>query len=200
MNTGRSMRTMLGAATPLPRRPRRILVCGVTGSGKSTFAAELAGVLDLPYTEIDALYHGPDWVPRPQFVEEVDRFTAEDGWVTEWQYRVVRERLLDRADLLVWLDYPFRISLARLVRRTLRRRIRREVLWHGNTEPPLRTFFTQPDEHIVRWALATRDKYRERVPQVEEARPDLAIVRLRDPGEATRWLRGLVRGELLPQR
>jgi adenylate kinase family enzyme len=194
------MRNMLGAADPLPRRPRRILVCGVTGSGKSTFAQELAGVLDLPYTEIDSLYHGPHWVPRPQFVEEVDALIAGDAWVTEWQYRIVRERLLDRAEVLIWLDYPFRITLARLVRRTIRRRLRREVLWHGNTEPPLRTFFTKPDEHIVRWALSTRDKYRERVPAVTAARADLTVIRLGSPSEANAWLRRLVRGELVPRR
>jgi len=189
---------MLGPAEPLPFRPRRILVCGVTGSGKSTFASELAGILDLPYTEIDSLYHGPNWTPRPQFVDEVAQLIAGDDWVTEWQYRIVRERLLDRAELLIWLDYPFRVTLTRLLRRTLRRRMRREVLWHGNTEPPLRTFFTDPDEHIVRWALSTRDKYRERVPVVEEARPGLAIVRLSGPHEADAWLRRVVRGEIVP--
>lgn len=188
---------MLTADDALPFRPSRILVAGVTGSGKSTFASELAGVLDLPYTEIDSLYHGPNWVPRPQFVGEVVDLTEGDKWVTEWQYRIVRERLLDRAELLVWLDYPFPVTLSRVVRRTVRRRIRREVLWHGNVEPPLKSFFTEPDDNIVRWAIANRDKYRERIPRVEEERPDLTIVRLATPAEAKRWIVRGVRGELV---
>jgi len=40
---------------------KRINVKGTSGSGKSTFAAELARRLDLPYVELDALHHGPNW-------------------------------------------------------------------------------------------------------------------------------------------
>ncbi|MBI5161972.1 MAG: AAA family ATPase [Micrococcales bacterium] len=188
---------MLGVGDPLPLRPRRVLVAGVTGSGKSTFAAELGGVLDLPYTEIDGLYHGPHWTPRPQFSDEVQALVADDAWVTEWQYRAARETLLDRAELLVWLDFPFPLTLRRLLQRTVRRRIRREVLWHGNVEPPLRSFFTAPDDNIVRWAISTRHKYRALIPDVAERRPDLAIVRLGSPAETRRWIGGIVRGELL---
>ena len=47
----------------------------------------------------------------------------------------------------------------RVVKRTLGRRLRREVLWAGNVEPPLRTFFTDR-EHIVRWAWSTRHRVR----------------------------------------
>lgn len=182
---------VLSAADPLPLRPRRVLVCGVSGSGKSTLAARIGSALGIPYTEIDALYHGPKWVPRPQFIRDVDVLIAGDAWVTEWQYRVARTRLLDRADLLVWLDYPFRVSFARIVRRTLRRRIRRETLWHGNVEPPLHSFFTNPDDNVVRWALSTRDRYRERVPAVADDRPGLPIVRLRSPREAGDWVHRL---------
>ncbi len=34
---------------------------GTSGSGKSTFARELASRLELRYVELDALHHGPNW-------------------------------------------------------------------------------------------------------------------------------------------
>lgn len=51
-----------------------MLVAGMTGAGKSTFARRLAAVVELPYIELDALYHGPQWVPRPfdAVLREVD--------------------------------------------------------------------------------------------------------------------------------
>ncbi|MEV8268693.1 hypothetical protein [Microbacterium sp. NPDC076911] len=71
----------------------------------------------------------------------------------------------------------------------MRRRLRREVLWNGNVEPPLRTFFTNR-EHIVRWAFSTRNKYGVLISQLQDERPDLLIVRLRTPREVQAWLSG----------
>ena len=88
---------MRSADDVLEPRPRRILVAGVSGVGKTTTARRIADVLAVPHTEIDALFHGPDWEPRPTFVEDVDRFTSEAAWVTEWQYAPVRAMLVDRA-------------------------------------------------------------------------------------------------------
>jgi adenylate kinase family enzyme len=170
--------------------PQRVVVAGVSGSGKSTLAARIGEVLDLPHTEIDGLYHGPGWEPRPSFEADVDALIAGERWVTEWQYDYARPLLVQHADLFVWLDLPYPLVLSRVVRRTVRRRLRREELWNGNQEGPLRTFFTDP-EHIVRWSFRTRHLYRERVPAVAAERPDLPIVRLRSRRQVDRWLADL---------
>lgn len=182
---------MLSATDPLPYRPSRVAVAGVSGSGKSTLARRLGVLLDLPYTELDALFHGPGWVPRPDFAAEVDALVAEDRWVCEWQYDDARPLLTARAELVVWMDLPFRVTLSRVVRRTVRRRLRREELWNGNREAPLHTFLTDR-EHIVRWAIRTRKVYDERMPRVAAERPDLPIVRLRRSREVDQWVRRAV--------
>ena len=182
---------MLTAADPLPSRPRRVLVAGASGAGKTTLARRIGAALDLPHTEIDGLHHGAGWVKRPEFEADVDAFTARDRWVTEWQYDSVRPLLAERADLLVWLDLPFPIVLARVVRRTVRRRVRREELWNGNYEAPLHTFFTDP-EHVVRWSIRCRASYRERVPALGAEHPHLTVVRLRGGRDVDRWLSRVV--------
>jgi len=153
---------LLGPDDPLPCRPSRVLVAGGSGAGKTTLATRIGDLLQLPHVEIDALFHGPGWVPRPAFEADVRQFTARPAWVTEWQYGPVRPLLAERADLLVWLDFPRSTVLRQVVRRTLRRRLLRERLWNGNVEPPLRTFFTDP-EHIVRWAWNTHGRSADRV-------------------------------------
>lgn len=172
---------------PLPEAPRRVIVAGTSGSGKTTLARRVADRLGVPHVEIDALFHGPGWTPRPSFEADVDAFTAEPGWVTEWQYPAVRDRLADRADLLIWLDLPRPVVMRQVVRRTLRRRLRREKLWNGNVEPPLWTIVTDR-EHIVRWAWTTHGQNSERVAALSRRRPELPIVRLRSQADAARWL------------
>jgi adenylate kinase family enzyme len=180
---------MLGADDGLVHRPARVLVAGTSGAGKSTLARRIAARLDLPYFEIDALFHGPDWTPRPQFGDEVRAWADSAAWVTEWQYPAARERLADRADLLVWLDLPRRVVMGRVVRRTVVRSRSRLELWNGNREPPLRTILTDRD-HVVRWAWRTHGESPGRVRECLATRPALTGVQLRSRAEVQRWVEG----------
>ena len=180
---------MPGSVNALPAPQRRILIAGVSGVGKSTLALRVAEATGHPYTEIDSLYHGPSWTPRAEFVDEVRAYSAAPCWVTEWQYRPVRELLLERADTLVWLDLPVRVAMSRVVLRTVRRSRTKQVLWNGNTEPGLWHAITDP-EGIIRWAVKHQRTYRRTVPEAASAHPHLQLVRLRSQSEVEAWLAG----------
>src|SRR3712207_5528175 len=99
-------------------------------------AGALADRLGLPHTEMDALWHGPGWVPRPQFRADVAAMLATGTWVTEYQYRAVKSHLLATAEAVVWLDHPFPLVAARLLRRSVLRALNRRPLYNGNVEQP----------------------------------------------------------------
>lgn len=179
----------LGPDDPVDHRPRRVLVAGTSGSGKTTLSLRIAALLGIEHIEIDALYHGPNWAPREQFESDVRAFSSLAHWITEWQYSSVRDLLADRADLLIWLDLPRRTVMRQVTIRTVRRRVRHQVLWNGNVEPPLHTIFADR-EHIVRWAWNTHHKSAIRVSELRNRRPDLTIVRLRSSAEVDRWVGG----------
>lgn len=180
---------VLTADDPLPLRPRRIAVVGVSGAGKTTLSDRIAEVIDAPRTETDSLYHGPEWTVRPEFLDDVRAAVARDSWVMEFQYRAARPIIAARMDLLVWLDPPFwTTTLPRVVRRTVHRRLTRHRMWSDNQEGPLWTFFTDPN-HIVRWSLQTRHKYRDTIEELAEAK-GWTVVRLRSQREVERWLSG----------
>lgn len=164
---------MLAPDDPLPRMPDRIVVSGTagTGTGTTTLAVRIAAVLDMPHVEIDGLHWRPDWTPRDAFSSDVDALVAGDRWVTEWQDRIARERLAATGELLVWIDSPITVTMRRVVARTIRRRLCRTELWHGNVELPLWTIATDRD-HIVRWSWRTRARHRDlRPPRRRTPRP-----------------------------
>jgi adenylate kinase family enzyme len=178
---------------PLPHRPARVVVAGTSGAGKTTLAARIGEVLGAPHVEIDALFHGPGWTPRPTFLADVEQLTTQPAWVTEWQYDDVRALLAHRADLLVWLDLPRATVMRQVITRTVSRRRRRQRLWNGNVEPPLWTVL-RDDEHIVRWAWTTHAGTGQRVRRLQQTRPDLAVVRLQSHRQAEAWLAGPLMG------
>lgn len=183
---------MLSADDPLPLRPERVLIAGVTGSGKTTLARRVAEMWDLHHVEIDGLFHGENWTPRESFIDDVRAFAAEDRWVTEWQYtsKGTDAILAPRAQLVIWLDYPYRVVRTRLLRRTIGRSILRTRMWNDNVEKPIwRMFSGDPEENIIAWQTKTLHKWAERMPDVTGDHPHLTIVRMRHPRETERWLR-----------
>jgi adenylate kinase family enzyme len=165
---------------------QRVLVSGISGAGKTRLARRLSVRLGLPYHELDALHHGPGWVPRPEFAEDVRRFAARDEWVTEDQYHsILGDLLWERADTVIWLDLPRRTIMWRVIRRSVSRAITRRELWNGNRES-VRDWLSP--EHPIRWAW-THAARRSRETAEREARfPGVTVVRLRTAREARRWL------------
>ena len=102
---------------------QRIVVLGRTGSGKTTLARQLAASRGVPHVELDSLYFGADLstVPLPVLRQRTMDAVAGDRWVTDGNKSAVRDLVWPRADTVVWLDYPWRVSLWRLGKRALRR-------------------------------------------------------------------------------
>jgi adenylate kinase family enzyme len=174
--------------------PRRIAVIGTSGAGKTTLAGQIAAAIGAPHVELDGLFHQPNWVPAEPdvFRAAVSTAIAVPSWVTDGNYRnFLRDLIWREADVLVWLDYPLPLVLWRLFRRTVRRGIKREVLWNGNREPLRENFLSR--QSLFLWSKNSHAKHRREWPAAFAA-PEMAhvrVVRLRSPREADAWLRSL---------
>jgi adenylate kinase family enzyme len=178
---------------PEPFTARRINVVGTSSVGKSTLAASIAAVLQVPHVELDSLYWEPNWTATPHDVlrERLGSAIAGDGWVVDGNYAMARDLVWARADAVVWLDLPLRTILWRYLRRTLRRVTRREELWGGNRERLSMHLFSR--DSLLWWILTTYRMRRREYPVLLAAHPDLLAVRLLSGRAADRWLADLAR-------
>jgi adenylate kinase family enzyme len=170
---------------------------GSSGAGKSTLARAIAKRLGVPYFELDAFMHQAGWRPRPdnEFLDEVERATSGTAWVVDGNYRrfVIEGPVWQRADTVVWLDLPRRTVMRQVIARTVRRAVRREVLWNGNREPLSNFVSLDPNDNVNLWAWV---KYHEFVQRYLDAQADprwggITFVRLRSHAEAKLWLESI---------
>lgn len=103
-------------------RPRRIHVCGGPGSGKTRLALELGGRLGLPVHHLDEIArvgggHGPVRTAEERELL-LSGILRSETWITEGVHLLWTEPLLERADVVVWLDY---VSWPRATRRIMQR-------------------------------------------------------------------------------
>jgi adenylate kinase family enzyme len=172
---------------------RRIAVIGASCSGKTTLARSVAGRLGVSHVELDALHHGPNWqaAPRDEFRARVSEALAADGWVADGNYfGKLEELVLERADLVVWLDLPLATIMPRLWRRTSHRIRNRVELWNGNRETWRDVFFSR--ESLFLWVLTTHRRRRRELPEVLGR---YKSVRLRSQQEADAWLEQFANGD-----
>lgn len=164
---------------------------GTSGSGKSHLADRLASGLHLGRIELDAIHHRAGWQPAPtdEFRAELTTAMAsyEDshgGWVVDGNYSGEVGDLLDGAEVCVWLDYPRRVVMTRLVRRTFGRLLTRRELWNGNRESWGNLLSRDPELNILLWAWTTHDA--RHLQYAAEATQ--RWVQLRTPRQTERWL------------
>jgi adenylate kinase family enzyme len=166
----------------------RILVYGVTGSGKSSLAERIAAALHLPCHLVDELTWEPGWV----MVDEVEQnrrigaICAQDRWVLDTAYGKWLELPLARVQLIVALDYSQWLSLGRLVIRTAVRIADRRPICNGNVET-LRGALSR--NSIIVWHFRSFARKRARMRAWEK--DGMPVRRFTRPRDTERWLASL---------
>jgi energy-coupling factor transporter ATP-binding protein EcfA2 len=176
---------------PLPGK--RIAIIGATGSGKTTLARQLSGVLPLFHIELDSILWLPNWQKEDWSVVQqlVQQQMEHAGWVTDGNYSKLRNIIWQQADTIIWLDYPFLLVFYRLFIRTMRRVIFRTRLWNNNRESFRNTFLSK--DSLFLWLFQSYPRHKEGYPQLlhQPEYSHLKILRFNSPSQTRRWLQRL---------
>ncbi len=170
----------------------KIIVVGVTGSGKSTVSKKLSQKLGLPYIQLDFLFWKPDWEQSQdeEFFEKIQKaLDQKSGWVIDGNYGRTNHLTWKEADTVVWIDLPFWLVFYQSLSRTLMRALTMKELWEGtgNRESFFRMF---SKDSILLWLFktysSTNARYEARMS--DPAYQHLRFYRLRSRREVNRFL------------
>jgi adenylate kinase family enzyme len=161
--------------------PRRWLILGSGGAGKSTFARRLGQLLGLPVIHLDLHYWNPGWVEteKAAWAEKVTKLASQDAWVMDGNYSGTLDIRLPRAETVILLDPP----PWRCVWRIYKRR------YFSNDRPDIpKDCPDRIDLLFLWWVASYRWRSRPRVTSRMAARPDLPFRILRSDREVERFL------------
>ena len=177
---------------PVPFPYKRIVVIGVTGCGKSVLAEKLALKLGLNFIELDALNWKPGWVESgaEEFRQKVEAATRAPAWALAGNYNNTRDLIWPRAEVVIWLDYPFLLVFGRLVKRTLQRWWTQEQLWGTNYERLLPQLKIWSNKSLFYWQVHSYRRQKWLYPQLIASREysHLNFFHFKNPRETEEWL------------
>lgn len=171
---------------------KRVNVVGTSGSGKSTVSRAIAQKLGYAYVELDALYWGKNWSePSDEVLFERLRHAIDrDTWVLDGNYSRSIPIKWAKVTHVVWVDYPFALTLAQAVSRAFRRSLFKTELWPdtNNRESFRKSFLSR--NSIIFWTVKT---YRKNRAQYEALMRDprylhIEFIRLRSRSATRRFL------------
>ena len=176
--------------SPFPYK--RLVVVGVTSSGKSTLAEHLAKRFGLAYIELDALYWEPNWqgASLEVFRARVEKATKAEKWIVSGNYHVVRDLIWPKADAILWLDYPLWTVFWQLTCRTVKRWWTQELLWSTNRERLWVHFKLWSTDSLYHWLFKTYWRRKREIPLLlaQAEHRHLTLIRFRRPNETQAWL------------
>jgi adenylate kinase family enzyme len=98
---------------------KRILLVGISGTGKTVLARRLSGQLQIPVTYCDAIAWKPGWVREdPKMVtRQLKQVLNKAEWIIEGYIEPLSAERISEADAIIYLDYPGYVALIGGLRR-----------------------------------------------------------------------------------
>lgn len=87
---------------------KNIVLIGISGTGKSTLSQRLALLTGLTLHHMDSIIWSENWVEstEEEIISSLDKIANSNGWIVEGWIDQYSKTILERANLILYLDYP----------------------------------------------------------------------------------------------
>ena len=163
----------------------KIVVLGVSASGKSTFARLLAEKTQLSLVHMDGIMWKPNWqyIGDEETVRLIKEVTEKNSWIIEgFIKKDAQVNLFNKADTLLYLDYPAWLPALRYIKRWWQHR--------KDPRPELPGCSEKFSFEFLKRVFLKKEVYRlEQL--LKKGDYNAKTVRLKSPKEATEFLQSL---------
>lgn len=167
----------------------RISIVGGSGSGKSTLCNILSKELNLPAIHLDGINFNPNWVEIDKTERDkiISSKALEDKWIIDGNYTKTLKQRLERADLIIWLDYSTFTLLKGIFKRFLQTRNKERLEIPGCKE---RINFT-----FIKYVATYNKKKRHIIEDYLKYIPEDKVLVFKKQKDLNNWLKDFTHNE-----
>ena len=167
----------------------RISIIGGSGSGKSTLATILSKELNIPAIHLDAINYNANWVEIDQTEREkiIQKKSNEEKWIIDGNYAKTLKDRLDKADLVIWLDYSSFAHFKGFLKRFLK--------YHNKEKPELPGCKERFNLTFIKYVISYNKKKRPEIQKILSEYSDNKILVFKKQKDLNKWLKKYTNNE-----
>lgn len=167
----------------------RISIIGGSGSGKSTLCSILSKELNLPAIHLDGINFDSNWVEIDKSKRDniIVNKALEDKWIIDGNYTKTLKNRLERADLIIWLDYST-FALLKGVLKRIFKSINKE-------RPEIPGCKERFDFNFIKYVITYNKKKRYIIVENLEDIPKEKILIFKNQKKLNKWLKDFTHNE-----
>ena len=144
---------------------KRILIVGISGTGKTRFANILGEKLNLPVVNLDSIFWKKNWVEEDEDIvkQKIRNEIYKDTWIIEGYIEPLSLERVKAADSVIYLDYSGYTALMGGITRSIKhRKTPRPEMPAGNVDDMgykfLRSLYKREERPEIEKAIQNSNK------------------------------------------
>ena len=163
----------------------KILIIGISGTGKTRIARKISAVLKIPVTHYDTLSWGQNGkeVKRRIVEKKINEVLKKRKWIIEGYINPSAKKKLEKADIVIYLDYSGV--------RAFFGGIKRWWEYRGKTRPEMASIYKERLDLKDLKIMLTRDERQEIENEIKKYKHK--IIRLKSWRETNKYITNLLK-------
>lgn len=160
---------------------KKIAVVGGSGTGKTTLTNNLGRKLNLPIYHIDGIHHLENWKARDTKERDsiILKRANEERWVIDGTYKSTLQERINKADLVIFLDYSTILRLNGILSRYLKNK--------GKEKPEIPGCKEKMDWNFIKMVLKWRWTKGKEVKKIIMENKDKKILVFKNRRSLNKW-------------